>query len=428
MAIQTVPHAFVEVTTQQTINSASFVDVPGAIINQSNFVAGRKYLLVITSQISNANNESATQIRLVHGSTGFTESDEEIEIQDVDSRGTWFFFTVWTAIASEDIKVQLLRRAGLAQIDQVTMFALEISEELTENTDWFFDEDITNLLLTTTFSTANNAEITFTPPNAGDDWLILASGTIANNAFTDAMESRIKRSGEASDVATQVSREVEGVFDIYQQTMARIFNLGNASNTFTQQSRNAIANRFTNQRTRSVIFAINLSKFTEHSFNYTQGEIDPVDTPDFGTEVQTNSITPTNLTDVWCFGYFHRVGGVVNGIDKARMQIDNVDQPPTQTADGYLQLFGWDVSDELWWALQSIENLDATPHNIDLDVSAVNASVKIEDRLVFAVQLTTGVPVPLPPEIGNSQKSISTDGIPKPISTDTLHGVTSRGE
>ena len=398
-------HSFVEQTTQQTHSGdTNWTDISGASITSGNFTVGNKYLIVANAQLGGSSTSGNFGIRTIHGSTSFVESEHNMEPTESgvpDHPTSYGWFTVWTAVASEDIKLQFQTLSGgqTVRADQITLVAIEL-EVFAENTDYFFDFNSTTTALNTTFSSTNNASVTVSPSEASD-WLVFSYSRIDQDNNSESWESRIQGTGGVSTTQPLVKQEGEDTTnDRFNHFMARGFSLTAVSHTFTQQSRNDAGTG--GDRTHNAIFAINMDKFIQHSFAFTEGV-----TGGSGgnTEIQTTSITPTITKDVWAGTYFIFQAGPDDEDDPqdtgARMQIDNVDQPPTQTSDDYELLRVWDLSDLANFYIQSIENLDNTAHAIDLDIFNTNSTVDYSNRLAFAIQM----------EKAPEEKEFTVDGI-----------------
>jgi len=388
-------YKFVEVTTEQShTGDTLFTDISGATIPSSFFVAGRKYLLVMTTQTVGTNINTNYGVRTIHGSTEFDGSKHVYEPNAVVTRTQYSYFNVWTAVEGESIQMQFqtMSAGQTVNADQTTLFALEISEDFVEGTDWHFDSIVASTTLATTPSTSNNGTITFTPPVAGNDWLVISTGDIDTDANNVIYTSRTARSGEATSTTPSTTAEGEdSPLDDYVQTVFRVFTLGNASNTFEQEAFKSANPGPNSTREYSSIFAINLDKFLSHSFAYTDGTIalDTTDDLSTSTQVQTDTLAPAIAGDTWIMGSFVTSGNAFQEI-RARMQVDNVDQPPTQTSDNYQQLLGYDPVDESNWAIQTVEDLDTSSHTTDIDVTAETGSPSdrtAQFRNIFEVRL-----------------------------------------
>ena len=387
----TIDYAFTEVNTQQTTTNGSYVDVPGGSIASGNFTAGKKYLIYITAQMAHSDAFLPLAVRTVHGSTAFAESESQQEIYAADSTVIYSFVTVWTAVASEGIKLQFRDFFGgdTAKIDQIAMLAINVSDDLEENTDWFFAERGNDDTLGST--PTDGASITFTPAKAGDDWLVLthAQYDIVSEVSGNTIDTKIDRSGEAA------SSRPYAIFwgqdtDYSAQTrgLANVFTLGAAENTFKEIS--SSPSNHAHIRTHSSIFALRLNAFRNHAFAYTQADAS-LSATDYATELQTLSFTPDAAGDVWMGAYWGFDKGAFARAGEFRMQVDGSDQPSGQTTDNY-QFYdedGADESGEYPILLSTVANLTAASHTIDLDASAdsTTGAPAGQDRLLWAVSM-----------------------------------------
>jgi hypothetical protein len=370
----TIAHAFTEVNTAQTTMSGTLVDVPGASIASENFVAGKKYLLYVTAQITNQTATDSVELVALHGTTPFDDalggsggSHAVFSTASASMQWAYGWFTVWTAVSGEAIKLQFRTpgELGTAQVDRIAMLAINLSDNFVENTDWAFAEDATDVTLTTAFT--DGASVTVTPAGASD-WLVLTSaqGPGANGGAALAL-TRINRSGEAASVLPEARVEVTLMGDQMPMTLARVFALTAASNTFTEQSATS-ANGWGIVRTHSSVFILNLSKFKVHASAYTEPDL-ALSATAYATQLQTLSITPTVASNVWIGAYwgFDRNDALRNA--KFRVQVDNVDQPAGQTTDAYVFAQTNDASDEVPMILSTLANLTPAAHTVDLDAS-----------------------------------------------------------
>jgi len=380
-----VDHTFVEQTTKQTSTSDTYVDIPGASIGSSSFTAGRKYLLVFTAQVdSPLSAQRSAYIQTVHGTTVFPGSEFSFHTDDVTSKYGYYWFTVWTAVSGEAVKLQYHIEGLTVSVgaDQITMFKMDLGD-LTENTDWFFTEDTTGDTITSP-TWDGLASVTFTPV-AASDWLVMTTMRGAPDATNRNYESRIARSGEATETQPVTSWEGnDATNDRYVETLTRVYSLTAVSNTFTQESRCDAA--CTYPRSYSSVFALNLNKFEDRTSAWTEAPIS-LSTTDFGTQIQTASLTPTRTADVWIVGQFAVDVDTTGNYHKFRLQLDNVDQPGTQTSDAYREWENWDSKDEVLSVIQTVENLGVAAHTFDLDASREGTTANAEDRVIFAVSM-----------------------------------------
>ena len=342
---QQIEHAYVEALSNFTTTSTTYVDVTDAVIPSGSFTAGKKYWLMITGLPASSSVNDIFAIRVVHGSTAFPSSEfiREPAIGSSSNRHTYGWFAVWEAVSGEDVKVQIHRAAGTnAGTQMLTMLAVCLSDDLTENTDWKYSEVIADTVLSSSFSSSNNAAVTITPALAGRNWLVLAQSQIVAGNATNQLQTRITRSGEASSNVPLRQYEAESAAsELLMMCQGRAFNLGASSNTFTEES--AInGGTGTTTRKASAVFLLNLSKFKDSGVFWDESEVDLSGT-DYGTEIANLDITPSQsgnmyILSMWSFDM------VAAGIPcDSRIQVGGVDKPGTNTQN---REAGADAADE----------------------------------------------------------------------------------
>jgi len=108
-----IDHSQAVQTTRQTTTSLTNVDIPSVSIADTFFNTGEKYLIIASAQLDANNNSDETGITTLHGSTEFDGADQFIEHDpgSIPKRNDYFYWTVWTAVASEGIKMQFRARS-----------------------------------------------------------------------------------------------------------------------------------------------------------------------------------------------------------------------------------------------------------------------------------------------------------------------------
>lgn len=378
------PSACAVQTTNQTLTgTTAFTDISGLSLASGNFTAGEKYLLIATG--IQGENGTRAGVRFAHGGTGFVDYELDIAVGDAIDRASAGIWTVWTAVSGEAITLQQMISVSTdtASIDNITLCAFQLTHAgLTENTDWFFVERANNDALTTTF--LDGASVTFSTP--GTWWVLTWSqiDTIGTNPYT----SRLNRSGEASSTTPTGLIDHNQTAGVWGMTLGRVFST-TASNTFTEQSASSIANDHT--RLHSAIFALNLDKFSAKGAAYTDASVTLTTAVQFGTNIQTTSVTPTTTTDLFSCAVFifdHTVSG---GEVRSRLQVDNTDVPATQTSDAYVYSHNnatdTTVDEPIFFCGLASAQTAAT-HTIDHDGSTGNgADVKYRQLVSFTLEL-----------------------------------------
>lgn len=374
-----------------TTSNGTYVDV----LNEpaSSFVDNGKYLLVVTAA---GTMDDATTIgfyRLVHGSTEFPGSEALIEAATGNKFHSYLFSTVFIQPATaESIAVQFHSNGSqVVKMQDVILTWIRLDVDLVENTDWFFSEQNDEgappelpLVFGSEF-----ADLTFTPVNNNDDWLILSSYRIGTRSNGNNFDARLNRDG--TDLTPVHSYEGEDVTGELVKQFARVYTLTNASHTFEMQAleESGAANHV---HQYSNIFALRLNAFEERHSNYIEGQI-----ADEFFQIEVVGLTPfTPLTagDFFIYGYF---GHDVDDLDTSastqiRVQINGVTAPAGYGA-GVSRDNNWDVTDRMAVGTSFIENLAVASQDIDVDArySPVGPG-NYEHRFVvaFSMELQNG--------------------------------------
>ncbi len=392
-----VPHNFVEFQGDQSFTTLGvWAQVTNQNITSGNFTVGRKYLIVATNKFEGGSVSADMGTRILHGTTVFPHSQARIQSRNNSNElYQYIFIAVWTAVSGEGISMEAANLFGTAthRMREAAIFTLEISEEFTEGTDWHFNENDTDADASTTFSTADNATVTFTPPSAGDDWLIIGFQEHEDFSTSSSFQNRMRRTGEASETTQTSAYEGEFTGDKIGHMNAMVKNLGASSNTFDLQFANDSGSAWS--RDYGAIFAINLSLFASHVIQHDTSTISANNAnDDLGDDPKltlTQAHTPSLAGDVWAFLWAIHTGSTVS-YRKARMQIDNADNPPGQTTLNLRQGMGHDGNrDRVNFVQQTVDNLSAASHTWDVDCAHGATTAFDYDQAIAIVRLSTTV-------------------------------------
>ena len=248
--------------------------IPDSDIRSGNFTTGRDYLIIYSAdhKSSSATNRLNWQAftgdrdNYLVGATSLIDTDTFGIVYETMGTNHWLkhtWFIVWTATAGDDVWFSGgVNSGGSFNSDNMQIFAMEISEELTENTDWFYDTDDNTEALTTTWQTVDNAELSFTPDDDDSDWLIMAQSQIDVAGTSVNYESRITSTGTVAESFKYESSEGEDSNEFRSQHFARVYNLDNEAQTFKLESRTDTAN--SGNKIEQKLFALRLDAFNQH--------------------------------------------------------------------------------------------------------------------------------------------------------------------
>jgi hypothetical protein len=146
-----IAHASRVNTTNQTTASTTYIDATNGDIASGSFTTGDKYLILAMAQLGVNNSFQGVFLRVVHGSTAFDDSEQLWANSATTRRTPYFWWTVWTAVSGEDINIQYsgnIHNVGAPSLDFIVLLAINLSDDVTENTDWFSAERSTDDALT----------------------------------------------------------------------------------------------------------------------------------------------------------------------------------------------------------------------------------------------------------------------------------------
>jgi hypothetical protein len=368
------------------------------------FISGRDYLIIATSTFGGDTSSDPVEMFLAHNQTKFDGGQKIIEPSNGidtacsapnDDINKYFFWTVWSPTgtqADEDIVIGVdsTLSSSFVQYDDVTMTILEISEQITEDLDWFHNSNTTDNVIkfnSTAWNSTNNAIIQFTPVDNNDDWLIFGTNTIDTASAVISYMTRLFVNGTETDLPEIIQEGEDPTNEKFVQTFARVLTLPNSTQIIEVQANLLADGAGIHTREYSAIFALNLNKFSDHSFVWTPAELDVTHVGNFGTEVDSISITPSaNNTDTVILADI----GARDTEEQItlRLQVDQVDDPTGQTTQEYRFLDLWDVADDLRWTVAIVQNMTNSSHTIDVDGGEItNSGAKAVYRSLVAFTL-----------------------------------------
>ncbi len=370
----------------------TYTDISDATIGDALFTSGDTYLLFITAQLNGTAINERYSLKVQHGSTDFAESEV---INDPAVTALHYFnytwFTTWEAVTSEGIKLQFKNHTESTETvsaDFISLFAMNLSNDLTKDTDWHFDENSSTSTLNSTYGDPTDSAITFTPSTSDQTWLVMSYNRIDIRATNNNVLAALDRAGEASSTLPEVSQEGENTLDEFLvMPLIRPFNLGASENVFRAVGRNDSGSP-SGWRVHNAVFALNLDKFSDQTAIYSEDSNGALGTTDYAKEIQSTPYAPTAEGNIWVGGFW-RTNSRPGQYVKSRMQIDDADMPPGQTTAAYELNDAADDTDQ--WAVvhQAVINLDTSTHTVDLDGSQENEDTFAHERSIFSAFLWT---------------------------------------
>ena len=366
-------------------NSATYVTV--LTEPASSFVDNGTYLLMVTSSMRMLDLTALAFARVVHASTEFPGSEQIIEMGAGTLDHGYYFPTVFTQPATaEAISVEMHSNGtqNMRMYDTLLTW-IRLDADLIENTDWFFSEqndEASPPELPTAFGT-EFANLTFTPGNNNDDWLVISGYRIGTRSNNNQFEARLNREGV--DLTPHQSFEGEDTTGEIVHFLPRVFTLTNSSHTFRMQALEEAASA-NHVHQYSNIFALRLNAFEDHEFDYIDGQL--AAQGGFTEVAAITPFTPATAGDFFVFGYYGHDVDEDNSTraDQVRVQIGGTTVPSGYNT-GIARGNTWDPSDRVAVSTHSIENLAASSQDIDLDGSYTGGVGNWEHRLALAFSM-----------------------------------------
>ena len=290
------------VTTTAVTHTGDTAWYSAVSVAATNFVAGGKYLLVVSAEVVGTDATKAYGARLVHGATPtlFAGSDMVFEPVCVTPPYPvpYGFFTVWTQPAggAEALYFQIcnITTAG----DTVTADSIEIFwmrlDDLVIDRDYVYNENTSSTGLTASW--ADFASITFTPATASQDWLVLANPYYSCSDEVTGASFRINRDAD-TEVAPLFASEPEDATDTLTWLLHRAYTLTAASHTFKIQGCNSSGST-QHTHVSSRIFALRLHAFLDHGFFWNAAKLTPTYT-DYGAFTSVDATHLYDTTKSW---------------------------------------------------------------------------------------------------------------------------------
>ncbi len=391
-------HFYDENTTCTQYSSANVTIVSISDSAEFDFISGRKYLLIATAQFGGGTSDNVG-VKISIGSAGSTlaGSDHVIEPNEAvtscandNGMYPYFFIHVFTADGTDSIFLENSQGGVENYVDNASLFVMELSEDLTENTHWFSDTGGLDTTLGTAFDTDDDATITITGANADDkDWLVCGTASIDTGANNKLYSTRLNWD-QGTDLPLMSQEGEDTSNDLFVQSFCRVINLSSStSHILETESQRTSGGGGTHQRLSSEIFALNLSEFDVHAFD-TDASTD-VTTTEYDVTVQTVDVTPTATGDFLALHYNGRTESGAVAVEY-RLQVEDnssvlQDEPTGQSGHSYDFNKGWDPNDILPFAIFTVENINTNTHTINLDGSETGGTVVVVDASLLGLSM-----------------------------------------
>jgi hypothetical protein len=364
-----------------------------ASIAAGSFTADKEYLIIGVALLECAGGANEHHVRLVHGSTNFTDADAVIDPPAANGGAvlSWMY-RLSQGASPEAVTIQAAGEAVVATVLGSQVFALKLSDDFTENTDYFWNEVTADY--TTTATPTAQAAATFTP-NGTDDWLIIGHFVqgLPSGVTTNFLAELHDSVGATTAPALAIeSEDLDAGDEARSYILARAYTPTNAAHTYSLRFAHAATETFVVFSSR--VLAINLNKFNQHIAAYTDGATTPAASPTW-TTVATASVAPSVTGDWWYMGMYVFDAGAATAEQNIRLQDDNsgsLVSDPAYGDDG-VNPPAWDATDDMPMALMTMKALaTGGTRTINMDVTTIAGSGTAKQRSLvgFSLELAGG--------------------------------------
>jgi len=375
-------------------------------IASTTFTAGKKYLLGVNFSITNISSNAAQHMaRVRHGAAAFDGSGmtwEDARVIAAHIGHAYNYFTVWTAVAGEDINVDVSVYGGTDRTintEGYEAFVLKLSDDLAENTDWFFSTASHAGNLPNVWTTTGASVVL---PGGGKNWLILGLGHFLSDSTSADLMMRLFNATSSAEYAN-VRYETEDINDERPVMLMLGANVV-ATSTWRVDARVDTAN--THDWDYSQIFALNLDKFRDQTIGYSANSV-ALSALDSWFETYSLNHTAKAAGDALVWSMEVVDTGDASKAVYSRLTVDDTVVPAGH--DDAKRELPHGTTDEDAHHNFYLGSLSAGPRRIDVDMNedldiSPNPAVDIHSLVIFSLELKS------PPTGAWNSVSQKTDG------------------
>jgi hypothetical protein len=361
----------------------SWHTVPGTSISSSNFDPAGKYLVICTAQCRGSATSVDFGFRLKSTSGNWNGGGMYFRPRLATAGYTtaYSFIALFEPNEGDGLLCEF-RNLALTNSQNYTVYAdsiviawMRLDQDLVENVDWFYALNSSSTVATHPTYT-NKQSITFTPPVAGEKWLVMSGGNFNLNAGTTfSLFHRLVSSGGgmSTELVPEVQYEPEASNADWAEEIptliSRVFTPSNSSTTFTHSvSKEGGTGTFNVGR----MIILNISKFTSCAHFWDASDTANLSTSVFD-EIANVDVSTSSTQDLFILG--HSVYRATSSNDFAFGQL-TVNGTVTPTGvDLNRQIGAHDSTDNMSSSLLAMPNLAAGTQDIDMDGKAHSSDV-----------------------------------------------------
>lgn len=360
----------------------------------SAFAANTEYILLLMAQVKGDIFNGRFKFRTQIG--GSTPEGAEMIMEPSGDAGPDFspyvFLHKFTTAGTPDaVTFQIAPQQNTvdtATADTIVFIALSLDD--LASSDWEYGEDLTDINHTTGSTFQDQASITFTPGTTGEDWLVIAWGSVHINNTGKQWRYRINQDSGTSLEPT-LSQEGEDNAEEIPWMLVRPFNLDNSGHTFTVQSNDDTTAGAENQHNISKIFALRMQAFENSKVFFDGGTFNTPDT--VFNEIVDLAFTPDTTGNVLVIGTAMCDVDQATRLGSLRCQLAGTTVPTG--SDSQVSISSYDPDDlNSMPVLVRISVTGGVLSDIDIDAKVNNVASDIVDRgfVAFSLELAAAAP------------------------------------
>jgi len=291
---------------------------------------------------------------------------------------------------------QLWNSTDNGEIDVVTILAIPL-DHVTASQDYYTAVDATPADMSGG-GTVSGASLTWTPGTASHNWLVWGVNQLLTDSTTVSYESYgnwtsgTPTTGERQNIFETPNNSYTGNPTAFVKSMMGVWSLAASSQTIAMGADLSAAGTGGESLEHSLIMAIDLDAvFKDYSVDFDDlaTSVTSISTTDYGSQVNTVSITPAAVGPLLALGH-----GVLDNTGSAnyftaRLQMDNSDiNSGVTTAAMDLTANYAPVNDAAQIALVGFDpSASASSHTLDFDMGADSAGLDLDYGMLLAISL-----------------------------------------
>lgn len=358
----------------------------------ANYVAGGKYLIIITAQVGGDDVAEEFDFQVLHDVTAFEGSQMAVYPKNAvfgTHRKSYSFMTVFDQPGggAEDINFQFktVNAAKNVYADSIQIFRMRLDSSLVEGADYRYGEDDdSGAPIPHTNAFADFASVTFTPANAGDEWLVIGLYNYEVDNLNVSAEYRINRDSD-TEVAPTTVKMGRNVAEQRMGLLVRPFQLTKVAHTFKMQGRDDGVDAAYNDHYFTAIIAIRMNAFADFGYEWDEAEF-TFTSADTWEEIAEIDITPSAGADFLVFAACAGDAAAGARHHNVRIQDGGVTDPVGQDVYDCMEQ-AEDSDDERMVVQMAMPTLAAALEDLDMDGKVSTTDLVVEDITFVALSM-----------------------------------------